>query len=329
MSSSPLSRRAFAVSAALLAAGLTSCGPKESEDSAASDGSGGGDYPRTLDTAYGDVTIPAKPQRVVTLTAPAADELLTLGITPVGIASNPEDLTTTYPWFDKKLADVARADLVSEQKVDAEAVASLKPDLIIAATFLLNDKSTFEQLNQIAPTIVPKSPNSNPDWDERLSFTAEAVDESAKAEEVIKDLKKQYEDAGKAVDDIDEKTYDLVNFSKGNFGIGNGSLFELFGMKPCTLQKEGNGTGKLGKTKSVSQERVDEIDADIVVLWPITPDDMATLEKDPRYQKLSCVRNGTVFEATAQSSMAFQQASPASLKWLLPQLEPLVKKLAR
>jgi iron complex transport system substrate-binding protein len=327
MSSFPLSRRTFAVSAALLAAGLTSCGPKEPDD-AAPDGSGGGDYPRTLDTANGDVIIKAKPKRVVALTAPAADELLTLGITPVGVGLAPDDFTDQYPWLDEKLADVASADLVSSQKVQPEAIANLKPDLIIGAAFQLGDKSTFEQLNQIAPTIVPKSPNSNPDWDQRLAFTAEAVDESAKAEEVIKDLKKQYQDAGDAVGDIGEKTYDLVNFGKGNFGIGNGSLFELFGMKPCPIQKEANGSGKLGKTKSVSQERVDEVDADILVLWPITPDDMTALEKDPRYQKLSCVKKGTVFEATAQSAMAFQQASPASLNWLLPQLEPLLRKLA-
>lgn len=82
----------------------------------------------TIEHAMGKTEVPANPKRIVILTNEGTEALLTLGITPVGAAESP----TGNPWYPHtkdKLKDVKTVG--TELQPNVEAIASLKPDLII------------------------------------------------------------------------------------------------------------------------------------------------------------------------------------------------------
>ncbi|MBP1991948.1 ABC-type enterochelin transport system substrate-binding protein [Paenibacillus eucommiae] len=103
---------------------------------------------RTMKDAYGDVEVPANPVRIVVLDIGALDNLLELGIKPVGAPSilSPGD---PYPSYLKGTDGIENIGSVNEPNL--EVIDRLKPDLIIG------NKDTHDgihdQLKQIAPTV--------------------------------------------------------------------------------------------------------------------------------------------------------------------------------
>lgn len=100
-------------------------------------------------------TMPVRPQRVVTLDFMFAESVIALDIVPVGMAD-----TAFYPgWLgyqSDRLANVT--DIGSRQEPGLEAIAAVKPDLIIGVGF--RHAPIFDALDRIAPTILFQfSPN--------------------------------------------------------------------------------------------------------------------------------------------------------------------------
>jgi iron complex transport system substrate-binding protein len=104
---------------------------------------------RTITHALGESTIPATPQRIVALEWTYVENLLALGIQPVGVA----DIEGFNDWVKLPVAlDPSVVDVGDRGEPNLEALAQLQPDLIIAPLFRVAD--TYEELNAIAPTIV-------------------------------------------------------------------------------------------------------------------------------------------------------------------------------
>ncbi|MBN3821962.1 ABC transporter substrate-binding protein, partial [Paraburkholderia sp. Se-20369] len=101
--------------------------------------------------------MPARPLRVVALEFMFAETLAALDITPVGMVD-----TAFYPgWLGYDNARFAHVtDVGSRQEPGLEAIAAVKPDLIIGVGF--RHAPIFEALDRIAPTILFQfSPNVN------------------------------------------------------------------------------------------------------------------------------------------------------------------------
>ncbi|MEM4988215.1 iron-siderophore ABC transporter substrate-binding protein [Collimonas sp. H4R21] len=93
--------------------------------------------------------IPQRPRRIVVLEYMFAEDLAALGVTPVGMA----DAANYAGWFDydkERLAAVP--DVGTRQEPSFEAIAALKPDLILGVG--LRHASIFAALNRIAPTVL-------------------------------------------------------------------------------------------------------------------------------------------------------------------------------
>ncbi|MGN7981348.1 ABC transporter substrate-binding protein [Burkholderia sp. 22313] len=104
-------------------------------------------------------TMPAWPRRVVALDFMFAESVIALDIVPVGMAD-----TAFYPgWLgyaSDRLAHVT--DIGSRQEPGLEAIAAVKPDLIIGVGF--RHAPIFAALDRIAPTILFQfSPNVSED----------------------------------------------------------------------------------------------------------------------------------------------------------------------
>ncbi|KVA16819.1 ABC transporter substrate-binding protein [Burkholderia ubonensis] len=189
----PGRRRALAQLAALGAAcGLSPAARAAAGDAARGQGGGiaaGASLAGNPVVSQASATMPVRPQRVVALEFMFAETLAALDITPVGMVD-----TAFYPgWLGYDNARFAHVtDVGSRQEPGLEAIAAVKPDLIIGVGF--RHAPIFAALDRIAPTILFQfSPNVNEggvpvtqlDWTRQIFRTIGAVTgRSARAQAV-------------------------------------------------------------------------------------------------------------------------------------------------
>lgn len=103
---------------------------------------------RTVDGTLGSVTLHGTPKRVVALEFSFVDDLVAIGVKPVGIAddNNPSSI---IPPVRAKVAGYTSVGLRATPNL--ETIASLHPDLIIADA--TRDAKIMKKLQAIAPTI--------------------------------------------------------------------------------------------------------------------------------------------------------------------------------
>ena len=104
---------------------------------------------RTLTHVMGEITLPATPQRIVVLEWSYVEDLLAVGVQPIGVA----DIEGYNAWVKIPVAlapDVV--DVGTRQAPNLETIATLAPDLIIAAASRV--KESYDELSAIAPTLV-------------------------------------------------------------------------------------------------------------------------------------------------------------------------------
>ncbi|GAE08709.1 twin-arginine translocation pathway signal [Paenibacillus sp. JCM 10914] len=151
---------------------------------------------RTIKHAMGETEITGVPERVVALEWLYAEDVLALGIQPVGMA----DIAGMNDWVNIPVeigADVT--DVGLRQEPNLELVASLKPDLIIGLKS--NIEANYESFKNIAPTLVfdPYPAEGEGDQYEEMVNTfntiADVLGKQAEAEKVLSDLDQTYADA--------------------------------------------------------------------------------------------------------------------------------------
>lgn len=127
---------------------------------------------RVLSTSFGDVEIPANPERIITTHNIATQPLLDLGVVPVGrgtVAS-----TNVLPEVWSQIADIPTID-VGGGELNYEQIVELAPDLI----FEINtaDEARIERLRQIAPVVLVGIGGADrAQWQNRVRQIADAVD---------------------------------------------------------------------------------------------------------------------------------------------------------
>lgn len=137
-----------------------------------------GVFPRTITQSEGMTKIPAKPKRVVVLDTGELDDVVSLGITPVGIPST--DGESSVPSYLKdKVKSAKPIGTISEPNL--EAIAALKPDLILGSK--LRADKLYKQLSQIAPTVFSIRPGYP--WKENFNLVADSLGEETKGAQVM------------------------------------------------------------------------------------------------------------------------------------------------
>ncbi|GGD91458.1 ABC transporter substrate-binding protein [Paenibacillus nasutitermitis] len=149
--------------------------------------------PIVIKHAKGETTLDKPAQRVVVLEWIFTEDLLALGLQPVGNADNKEFAIWVTP--EVPLAgDVTDVGLRWEPSM--ETIASLKPDLIISNTD--NNAAIYDQLNAIAPTIefdpYPDDIDQYTRTIDIFNTIATAVGKEAEADKYLADLDQYYAD---------------------------------------------------------------------------------------------------------------------------------------
>ena len=145
--------------------------------------------PMTITHALGQTTIPSTPQRIVALEWIYVENLLALGIQPIGVA----DIAGYNSWVQIPVAlDENVVDVGTRQAPNLETLAGLQPDLIIAPSFRVTE--IYDELSAIAPTLTfdpyPTDASITQYAEMRQTFLtiADVTGRQAEAEEILANM---------------------------------------------------------------------------------------------------------------------------------------------
>ncbi|MEU0833603.1 iron-siderophore ABC transporter substrate-binding protein [Streptomyces sp. NPDC005969] len=245
-----------------------------------------GQFPRTLTHAMGKTELKSAPKRVVVLDVGEFDNVVSLGVKPVGYA--PSEGDEAIPSYLKKDAGNPK-NVGTINSLNLEAIAGLKPDLILGSQLRAADK--YDQLSKIAPTVFSIRPGFT--WKENYLLNAAALDRTAKAKSQLDAYEKK---AAKLGEDIgpDKPTISMVRYlpdrirlyAKASF---IGTILEDAGLpRPKNQQIDDLAT-------EISPEKIDEADADWIFTG-VYGDPKATkrdtAQSNPLWKNLKAVKEG-------------------------------------
>ncbi|SFK31884.1 iron-siderophore ABC transporter substrate-binding protein [Amycolatopsis sacchari] len=321
---------------ALLAlAGCGSGGGNQDTVTTSGPAAAGAAFPVTIPTAFGDVTVPSQPKRVVALGWGDAEVALTLGVQPVGasdwLAIGGDGVPSWVPQ-DKRYTTPPTQ--LGTLEVDLEKIAALNPDLILD-TRASGDKDRYNKLSGLGVPVVsiPKGAESyQTSWQDQLDIIGKALGKTAEAAKVRSDLEAKFQQAAAAHPEFAGKTAVAGAKSGAGYGAyvnGDGRVEFLkklgFMQSPKVQALAGNGF-----SVSVSAERMDLLDADVTVMAAIgvAPEDISN---DPLFQAVPSVKAGhAVVLSDKTISLAFASATPLGLSYAIDQVVPqLARALAR
>jgi iron complex transport system substrate-binding protein len=318
--------RAFA---ALLAAAvlLTACGGGGSAPAApAAPAPGGGAFPVTVQHALGATVVPAPPQRVVSLGYTDQDTILALGVVPVAIREFTGNRpAATWPWAVDRLQ--GQQPQVLRGEVSTEAIAALRPDLIVAVSAGLT-KEQYDTYSRIAPTITqpPGSDAYQTAWQDATRLIGAALGKAAEADRLVADLEGRFAAVRAQYPQLAGKRAVLAATSSN----GNGHYFVW-----TSDDNRGRFLTSLGLTvpaqfdeladgdfyADISGEQLGLLDQNDLVGWitiPGTPNPEIT--QLPGAAALRVAQEGRVVELTEEQGVALSFSSVLSLPALLDHL---------
>lgn len=171
---------------------------KETNGNAAATNAAGAETaaPIVVKDAKGEVTLAEPAQKVVVLEWTFTEDMIALGMQPVGNADN----EGYKVWVTGEAPlDASVTDVGFRHEPNLETIASLKPDLIIANTD--SHEAIYDQLKGIAPTLIfslyPVEGQGD-QYTEMVSMfktIAAAVGKTPEGDKVLADLDQHYADA--------------------------------------------------------------------------------------------------------------------------------------
>ncbi len=254
-------------------------------------------FPVTMDTAYGEITLTEKPERIVALTHNFVDILVSLDVQPVVIAGGgPFDAQTfadTYPWLDGLYTGEIDAGLVSaEYAAQSEAIAVWEPDLILGDPWMINEE-LYKQLSQIAPTYAGLSSSEATLREDHITTLGALVGKTQEAEQVLADIDSRYAAARDRLPGLQGATYNSVHAEESGFRFVEVTEFSRLGMvladSQTMVEHEVDSNG------FTSLENLEQIDGEVLAvgMWSF-PGAQQMLEADPRFAELPASVNSAV-----------------------------------
>ncbi|MFS8605837.1 iron-siderophore ABC transporter substrate-binding protein [Priestia megaterium] len=272
---------------------LAACGNSNSADGDKKEKTEGSSDTYTVKHAMDKTDIKGTPKRVVVLTNEGTEALLAMGVKPVGAVQS----WLGNPWYDHIKGQMKGVKSVgTESEPSLEAIAALKPDLIIGNK--MRQEKVYDQLSQIAPTVF--SEELRGDWKSNFELYAKAVNKEEKGKEVLADYDNRVADLKKRLGDQLKQKISVVRFTAGDVRIYHkdsfsGVILDQLGFaRPESQDKD--DFAEMNATK----ERIPAMDGDQLFYFSYeTGDGEATkLEKewinDPLFKKLKVAQEDHV-----------------------------------
>ncbi|MCD4514352.1 ABC transporter substrate-binding protein [Brucella pseudogrignonensis] len=230
-----------------------------------------GEFPVTVDHKFGSTIVPTRPQRLLTIGSHDEDAALILGEAPIGLVTYNVFHEGLSPWAQKRLSGSAPAAL--SPLLDFEQIAALRPDLILAVCSGINALD-WDRLSRIAPTVAYSARPWASDWREQLTVAGMVLgrrDEADLQISLVDDLVSEVanrhpELRGRsiclAIQNVGSRDLTVMLENNPTFKV-----FAGFGLRPCSFVKQLGVNAPQQTTVAVSSERIDGIDADLLLMW--------------------------------------------------------------
>ena len=249
---------------------------------------------RVVKHMMGETCIPRNPQRVITLRPDHLANSLALGVEPIASA-----FVEGFP-FPKDIQDkVNEIESVGDlNNPNLESILRLKPDLIISNSRV---KGIYEQLSQIAPTVVLNLPSPPPSWEEQLASLAQFLDKEDVSKKLIDDYQERIEKLKQALGYRRNQIEVSVANSSSEFGIWAYGEKHYVGevLSDIGLQRPPAQRGDFFYIENISKEKMPDIDGDVLFFVSFgRKEDKETLNKlrnNPLWQQLKAVQNKQVY----------------------------------
>ncbi len=285
------------------------------------------DFPQTFEHRYGTTVIEEAPERVVSLSYQNADNLLALGVVPVGIRYWYGDYPNgVWPWADAALGDNRPVVLTGD--VNIEAVAALEPDVIEALWSGLTQEQ-YDLLSQIAPVVVAEAQYGDygTPWDVIIQTTGRITGREAEATAQLDALKAGMAGIGAAHPDWAGATIAIGNYWDGSVATYGDddirmTLMHQLGLAtaPGVLATVPDGEFYM----NLSAEDLSALDADVLI-WFVEPGDLGTVGALPLRTQLDAHAEGREILSDDLLTSAFSHASLLSIPYVLDRLVPEIE----
>lgn len=257
------------------------------------------DGTRTVASAWGTSTVPAEPERIVSVLGYVDFEsMLALGVTPVAAGTQGGTLQSGFaPHLDGRTDGVE--PLAWGDGAPAEAIAALRPDLIFAP-----DQESADLLAGIAPTVPAGAAE---DWKGDFRYIAAVLGLDEEADRLLDDYENdaaQLRDRLAPVIAGDTVASPQVAFDHTQVYVDRADAFSSQVLTELGFILAPFVTNATDVPLAVSFERLPEIDADIL-FWQVRQRDedgtrdvagLDAVKNSPLWNQIPAVAAGTVFE---------------------------------
>ncbi|MFC4906726.1 ABC transporter substrate-binding protein [Actinomadura gamaensis] len=269
--------------AAAAALALSACG--------GSGGSSASGATHVVKHAMGETKVSDHPKKIVVLDTDKLDTLATLGLTPVG-ATVPDQQAGMPKYLGDGFGKVKSVG--TTQQPDVEAIAALKPDLILGSKFRM--EKYYAQLSKIAPTVFTDKVGVT--WKQNFLLDAEAVGEKAEGQQKLKAYEDRAAQVGRSFGDPAKLKVSVIRFMPDEIRQYGPDSFSGIVLHDAGLSRP---DAQLLKDKSdkrfapLSPERIDQADGDFVFVAAYgakAANEQAKVTAGPLWQRLGAVKAG-------------------------------------
>lgn len=269
----------------LAGCGQTSTTATPAASPASSSAAPGTAFPVTVKAANGTITIPKRPERIISLSATHTETLYAIGAGPQVIAVDDQ---SNHPAEAPKTA-------LSGFKPNVEAIIAHKPDLVVVSDDIDQIVTELGKVN--VPVLwEPAATKLDETYDEIADLGA-ATGNQAKAGEVVSGMKSAMEKLAAEAPQATNLTYyhelDQTPYAATSKTF-IGQLYGLFGVTNIA-DKAPDSAGGYPK---LSAEFVAQADPDLIFLADVKccQQNKDALAKRPGWQNLSAIKNDQVIE---------------------------------
>lgn len=240
----------------------TAVGPTEAPAASA--------YPVTITDDRGPVTIPAPPERVVTISEEMTELAVALGVQPVGFGSSRHEATEPGQPLAGPLyldpAQLGSPTFVGTLEPSVERIVALDPDLILYINY---EDSVYQQLSQVAPTL-GFEPSGDGAWQRIIGEVGKALGREERAAEVVAEFEARKaelkEQLAPIVDQTPRVTLLYLSAPDSTFVFNENFAFGgmLADLGFTLVVPEGVDPGERGAV-TISPEALASLDTDVIL----------------------------------------------------------------
>jgi iron complex transport system substrate-binding protein len=264
---------------------LASCAESPTPPAAPASPSAAGrvEYPLTVDTPNGPLTIEARPERIVSLSPTATEMLFAIGAGEQVVAVDDQ---SNYP------EGVPTTDL-SGYEPNVEAIASYDPDLVVYATEPGDLGSSLEGIG--IPALQQPAAASLDDAYGQIEQLGEVTDHAAAASHVVDEMRADIDAIVTDVSDGEGLTFyhelDDTYYSVTSDTF-TGQLYDMVGLVNIADEAKGAGAGY----PQLSAEYIIDADPDLIFLadTKCCAQSPSTVSRRPGWARISAVERGDV-----------------------------------